>query len=102
MPSGNRGPRSLRHASTLLALALLAPACGRDVSSMLGTNQPPEIEIVDARAGRDPGSPVHVRWAARDPEGRLAATHWRLDPWATRSGEEHTTTLEECVLPPEG
>src|SRR5262245_20638148 len=96
---GNRCPRSLRHALAVLSFALFAPACGRDVSSMLGANQPPEIEIMDAHAGRAPGSGVRVRWAARDPEGRLAATHWRLDPWIARTGEEHTTMLEECVLP---
>ena len=104
MSSGIRSARSFRRVAALLALAFLAPACGRDVSSLLGSNQPPELEIVDARAGRAAGAGVRVRWAARDPEGRLAPTHWRLGPWVARAGnatEEHTTTLEECVLPAE-
>ena len=90
MSSGIRSARSFRRVAALLALAFLAPACGRDVSSLLGSNQPPELEIVDARAGRAAGAGVRVRWAARDPEGRLAPTHWRLGPWVARAG---TTTM---------
>ena len=100
MSLGTPSTRAFRRVSALLSLAILVPACGRDVGSLLGPNQPPELEIVDARAGRAAG--VRVRWAARDPEGRLAPTHWRLGPWLARTGgatEEHTTTLEECVLP---
>ena len=94
-----RGARPFRRVAALLALVILAPACARDVGSLLGPNQPPELEIV---GGRGTGAGVRVRWEARDPEGRLAPTHWRLEPWALRggdTGEEHTTTLEECTVP---
>jgi hypothetical protein len=97
-----RGARPFRRVAALLALVILAPSCGRDVGSLLGPNQPPELEIVDARGMRGTGAGVRVRWEARDPEGRLAPTHWRLEPWTARgagTGEEHTTTLEECTIP---
>src|SRR5262245_39121279 len=97
--------RWVQRAAALVLLARLAPAGSRDVTSCLGPNQPPELEIVDARGGRNGGGAgLHVRWAARDPEGRLAPTHWRLSPWVERdgdAGEEHTTTLEECLLQPD-
>jgi hypothetical protein len=102
MSGGSPTIRLGRHAAVLVTFVLIAPGCGRQVGSFLGPNQPPEIEIVDARGGRDPSAGVRVRWAARDPEGRLAATHWSLAPWVTGARdavEEHTTTLEECVLP---
>ena len=92
--------RQATRATALLSFVLLAPACSRSVGSFLGPNQPPALEIVDARGLG--GTGVRVRWAARDPDGRLAPTHWRLSPWTARpgAGEEFTTTLEECVIAP--
>ena len=101
MPARKTLVRPAAGAATLLALALLVPSCSRNVGSVLGPNQPPELEILDARGMH--GAGVRVRWAARDPDGRLAPTHWRLDPWVARAGsagEEYTTTLEECVIAP--
>src|SRR5262249_22772883 len=71
--------------------------------SLLGPNQPPAIEILDARAPQgSPTAGVRVRWAARDPDGRVVQCRWQLTPWVLRRGdavETHATTAEECLLP---
>ena len=85
-----------------MSVVAIAPGCGRGVGSFLGPNQPPEIEIVDARGGRALGAGVRVRWAARDPDGRVVQSRWRLDAWNVQPSAEtgaHATTTEECVLP---
>src|SRR5881394_2148595 len=88
-------------AAGLMSVVTIAPGCGRGVGSWLGPNQPPEIEIVDARGDRAAGAGVRVRWAARDPDGRVVQSRWRLDPWNARPSADagvHATTTEECLL----
>ena len=82
------------------AMACL-PGCGHGVASMLGPNQPPELEIVSARADRESGGGVRVRWAARDPDGRVARSRWTLSTWNPAGGRAgtSTTSASECVLP---
>ncbi len=90
-------------AAGLLLLLLLLPGCSGRVSSIVGTNQPPEIEIVDARADRMSGAGVRVRWAARDPDGRVKQSRWSLTSWGVpaKSASGTATTGSECVLPSE-
>ncbi len=82
------------------ASLLLLAGCSRNATSLLGPNQPPEIEIVDARADRAAGSGVRVRWAARDPDGRVKQSRWSLTPWgAPTLGEAGVaTTGDECLV----
>ena len=89
-------------AAGLMTVVAIAPGCGRGVGSFLGPNQPPEIEIVDARGDRALGSGVRVRWAAHDPDGRVVRSRWRLDAWSVRPIADtgvHATTTEECFVP---
>src|SRR5512134_1967341 len=83
-------------------LLFLLPGCTGRVGSIVGTNQPPEIEIVDARADRTTGG-VRVRWAARDPDGRVRQSRWTLAAWSApaRGLPVSATTASECVLPRE-
>ncbi len=66
---------------------------------LLGPNQPPELEIVDARAGGTGG--VRVRWTARDPDGRVVSSRWTLAPLASawQRRDVATTEASECLLP---
>jgi len=103
MSGGSSIARRVRRATLFVSLVLLAPGCSRSVGTWLGPNEPPQIEIVDARGGRGVG--VRVRWAARDPDGRVVQSRWRLDPWNARPSPDgadpgiHATTTEECLLP---
>ncbi len=85
----------------VVSLASGVPGCGRHAGMLLGPNQPPELEIVDARAGAAGTGGVRVRWAVRDPDGRVVSSRWTLAPlssaWQRR--DIATTDASECVLP---
>lgn len=82
------GPRFLLPAMGAITLACLY-ACGTGPRSLLAPNQPPEIEIVDSRGSpRDlNSSEVRVRWAARDPDGRVDRYEWALSDPGTVPGD---------------
>src|SRR4029077_5188443 len=104
MSGGSRITRRVRRYALFVALVLLAPGCSRSVGTWLGPNASPQIEIVDATGGHGLGG-VRVRWAARDPDGRVVQSRWRLDAWNATPGSGaadagiHATTTEECLLP---
>lgn len=90
--------------SALLLLGVLSSGlvgCGRQLSSSLAPNQPPELEILDARADRGDPTRVRLRWAAHDPDGSVARCCWTVSPLRPGgSGASlNSTTGRECYVP---
>jgi hypothetical protein len=94
-----RIPSAAAVVALVASLAAGAPGCGGHAGNLLGPNQPPELEIVDARAAGAGG--VRVRWAARDPDGRVVSSRWTLAPLASawQRRDVATTEASECLLP---
>src|SRR5580765_2629737 len=94
-----RIPSAAAVVALVVSLAAGAPGCGGQAGNLLGPNQPPELEIVDARAAGAGG--VRVRWAARDPDGRVVSSRWTLAPLASawQRRDVSTTAASECLLP---
>ncbi len=88
--------------AAILSAALLTAlqGCGRSVSSIVGPNEPPVLEIVSARADRQGLQSVRVRWEGRDPDGRIASYCWTLAPLGARgrAGETNSTAGNELML----
>ena len=84
-----------------VSLAVGGPGCGRRAGLLLGPNQPPELEIIDARAPASGFGSVRIRWAGRDPDGLISNYLWSLSPlesaWQHR--EWTATQSTECLLP---
>src|ERR1041385_7837442 len=84
-----------------LALAfVILPACSRRMTALMGPNERPQVEILDARAAGAAG--VRVRWAGRDPDGRVANYRWMVAPLreGSRTIPEHVTQSTECLVTP--
>lgn len=78
--------------ATLAALAALS-GCGRGRSGLMGPNQAPELEIVEARHEGARGSGhLRVRWAARD-DGRIDRFEWAASPLEREPGSSQWTSI---------
>ena len=85
-----------------LALIVSAAGCSRSPLSLTGTNEPPQLEIVDARAPSPSAGSIRVRWSARDPDGRLASIRWttkRMGGGAARPEARLPASERECLVP---
>src|SRR5262245_7001447 len=88
-------------AGTSVLVGLSGLACGRHATSLLGPNQRPQLEILDARVDPVSHAGVRVRWAARDPDGRVASYRWDVRPFggASPATAAVVTSQAECVAP---
>src|SRR5512143_1227550 len=72
------GPRAIVVHVTLAVALATAAGCSRVPGGITGVNLPPEIEILDARAAIGRSDAIRVRWAARDPDGRVRSIGWSV------------------------